>query len=576
MLVAALGWFSLLGDGIGGFKSGTARPPGPEWQMQKYAPGRILVKFKGVQTQARSDKAGERAMLDSLPATAVRALEEIRGTVRKVFPFIGVLNVQIPPEISVEQAIEALYRSGTVEYAEPDFLDLPMVTPNDPRFADQWGLNNTGQGGGTPEADIRAPEAWEVRTGADQTIVVVLDTGVDYNHEDLAANMWSNPNEIPNNGIDDDGNGYIDDVYGMNAYDNNGDPMDANGHGTHVAGIIAAVGNNGAGVSGVVWNTRIMALRMASPGGSASFSDIIECMQYALASKQANNYPRMVWNYSFGGTTHSQARYDALVQALDAGVLFVPAAGNDNVDIDVSIRYPVGYDLANIIGVAASDHGDLRSWFSNWGATRVDLFAPGSEILSTTRNNTYEAWDGTSMATPFVTGAGALLWSQRPSLSWQEIKGLILNGVDDGKAFPEFAGRCVTEGRLNLKNSLADGLVKAPAVFAATPATAKSGDTITITGVNLGFGGTLRFKGSAFPSRSWSNTQILAVIPGPIPGGTGRLTVTTAEGTSRGAWMNITPGPGPGLPITPIYNLLLSYLHHFPPQRTFASLGSGR
>jgi subtilisin family serine protease len=244
-------------------------PVGASPAPAKFAPGEVLVKFKNATPpQIISGPAvrGEEAHSD-LPVQAQAALAQIRGKVKKAFVHVGLHKVQIPDNLAVGQAIEALYRSGAVEYAEPNYPIRPCaVTPNDPYFVDGslWGLHNTGQNGGAADADIDAPEAWALRTNASTTLVGVIDTGIDYNHEDLKDNMWVNPHEIPGNGIDDDGNGYVDDVYGINIINSNGDPMDGDGHGTHVAGIIGARGNNGKGVTGVAWTTQLMALRCMS------------------------------------------------------------------------------------------------------------------------------------------------------------------------------------------------------------------------------------------------------------------------------------------------------------------------
>jgi len=513
----------------------TFRPP---QEKVKYAAGEILVKFKGIKTLPSFAPSQEAAFIATLPTEAKVVLQQIQGRVKKAFPAIGVLHVQIPAEHSVGQAIEALYRSGAVEYAEPNYEVKVIAVPNDPKFGDQWGLSNTGQSGGTVDADIDAPEGWDVNKSSTRVIVAVIDTGVDYNHEDLSLNMWKNPGEIPGNGIDDDGNGYVDDVYGIDAYNHDTNPMDDHGHGTHCSGIIGARGHNSKGICGVGWTAKIMALKFLSSGGYGYTSDAITCMVYALAIKADYNYPRMIWSNSWGGGGYSQAFYDIVKLAQGQGVLFVAAAGNSGLDADIYPMYPAAYDLLNIISVGASERFDKYPYWSNYGSFAVDLFAPGVEIFSTLPGNNYASWSGTSMACPHVSGAAAVVWHHRYTSNWRVIKGLILNGTEDGKASPVFSKKCITEGRLNLNKSLSSAMVDDPAVFSVTPNIAEVGETITLNGVNFGTTGTLSFRGVNFGSSaivSWTDTKIVAKVPAGLPRGFGRLLVTTTAGTSRGA-----------------------------------------
>ncbi len=367
-------------------------------------------------------------------------------------------------------------------------------------------------------------------------VVAVIDTGVDYTHEDLAANMWKNPKEIPGNGVDDDGNGYIDDVYGIDRYFKDSDPKDDHGHGTHCSGIIGGRGNNGIGISGVAWTAKIMALKFMSTSGGST-SDAITCMEYALAIRAREGY-RMIWSNSWGGGGFSQTLYDTILAAQNAGVIFVASAGNDGQDGDLYTHYPSAYNLDNIICVGASNRADTIPTWSNYGCSSVDIFAPGNEILSSLPSNTYNSWSGTSMACPQVSGAAAVIWTKRgPTFNWRKIKGIILNGAEDGQAPPVFSRKCVTEGRLNLQKSLASAITDDPAIFSVTPYVATWGDKITLTGVNFGTTGTLTFKGISFPPASivsWSSTKIVTKVPSSLPRGFGRLTVTNAGGTSRG------------------------------------------
>ncbi|MFQ5963117.1 MAG: S8 family peptidase, partial [Candidatus Scalinduaceae bacterium] len=335
-----------------------------------------------------------------------------------------------------------------IEYAEPNYIQKVDAVPNDPMYDQLWGMNNTGQTGGTPDADIDAPEAWDINKGGSNIVVGVIDTGVDYNHEDLAANMWVNSGEIPENGIDDDGNEYIDDIHGIDAFNNDGDPFDDNGHGTHVSGTIGAVGNNGIGVVGVNWNVKIMALKFLGAGGSGSTAGAIECLDYVTMMKNNFGVNIKLTNNSWGGGGFSQALKDAIEAS---GILFAAAAGNDAVDNDIIPHYPANYDSSNILAVASTDHNDGLSSFSNFGLQSVDIGAPGSSILSTKPGNTYAVHSGTSMATPHASGVAALLVAANPALSFSELKSKIMSSTDP---IPALSGKTVTGGRLNAQSAL--------------------------------------------------------------------------------------------------------------------------
>jgi subtilisin family serine protease len=253
-------------------------------------------------------------------------------------------------------AIERLRASGHYEFVEPDYIRVAAVVPNDPRFGEQWALNNTGgAGGGIAGADIKAVTAWDTRTDASSVVVAVIDSGVRLTHQDIAANLWVNPTETAN-GQDSDGNGYIDDIHGINAIVSpgsagSGNPNDDGGHGSHVAGIIGAVGNNGVGISGVAWNVRIMPLKFLRATGGGLVSDAIECIDYAIA-KGAH-----IINASYGAEdpkNFSQAELEAIRRARNAGIIFVAAAGNDGLNMDISRAYPASYPLENIIAVGNS------------------------------------------------------------------------------------------------------------------------------------------------------------------------------------------------------------------------------
>lgn len=399
----------------------------------------------------------------NLGTQQVSALNQMGLSIQKTFtlpkkPGLSAQNsntislLTISDGSSVKEAITKLKASGLVVYAEPDYvLRTSQTTPNDPSFSTLWGMNNTGQTSGTADADIDATEAWDIHTGDNSVVVAVVDTGVDYNHEDLDQNMWMNPDEIPGNGIDDDGNGYIDDVYGIDCYNGDSDPMDDHYHGTHVAGTIGAEGNNGIGVAGVNWNTQIMALKFLNGSGSGSTAGAIECLAYAANMASRSSVNLKVTNNSWGGGAFSDSLLDTFNSLGDMGVLSAVAAGNDSTNIDSSPSYPAAYDAESIVSVASTTHDDEMSYFSNYGLTTVDLGAPGSDIVSTMPGNDYGSLSGTSMASPHVAGALAYLWSYNPSYTPTALKNLVMS---NGDSIPALNGTTVSGKRLNLFSSL--------------------------------------------------------------------------------------------------------------------------
>ena len=345
---------------------------------------------------------------------------------------------------AVPSAVEGS-KSATpyAEYSEPNLLVRPVATPNDTRYNDLWHLNNTVQ----LNKDIRAESAWDSDSNADGVIVAVIDTGVRYTHEDLAANMWVNPGETAGNGIDDDSNGYIDDVYGADEYSNDGNPADGGGHGTMVSGYAGAVGNNGKGVTGVAWTgIKIMALRFIDQTGSTA--DNVACIDYAI------NKGAKVINASYGSAGSSLTESSAIQRAANAGIIMVAAVGNGGGDgvgdnNDTTPFYPASYTRSNIIAVGATDRNDAKATFSNFGATSVDLFAPGVDVWSTsyTSDTSYASGSGTSYAAPIVSGALALLRSSYPNDSVSQLVTKMLAGVT---SVAGLSGQSVTGGRLNL------------------------------------------------------------------------------------------------------------------------------
>ncbi|MBN1465789.1 S8 family serine peptidase [candidate division KSB1 bacterium] len=387
--------------------------------------------------------------------------------------FVDAYHLKITSDKSVKKAVEEFSALPNVVYAEPNYIYSTAVIPNDPKFGDLWAMQNTGQTGGLAGADISATTAWDLATGSHAVIVGVIDTGIDYTHDDLAANIytnpgedaWSNPND-PSTGdrVDNDGNGKVDDWKGWNFINNSNDAYDDNMHGTHCAGSIGAIGDNGVGVVGVNWTVKLMPLKFLDGSGSGTSTDAIKAIEYATAMGVH------IMSNSWGGGGFSQAMEEAIQKASDEGILFVAAAGNDGTDNDAIPHYPSNYEVANVVAVAASDHGDNRALWgssggddgcgfvcsnavaatpgSNYGKTTVDIAAPGKNILSTVPGNSYASLSGTSMAAPHIAGAAALLLSVNPGLTVDGLKTALFTTVDP---LDDFTNKIVTGGRLNLR-----------------------------------------------------------------------------------------------------------------------------
>jgi subtilisin family serine protease len=329
---------------------------------------------------------------------------------------------------------------------EPDFAIRPTAVPNDPSFTDQWGLRNTGQSGGSRGGDIAAVAAWDVTTGSRSVVVAVIDSGFDYTHPDLAANAWRNPGEVPGDGLDNDGNGFVDDVHGWDFANDDADPMDDDGHGTHVAGTIGAVGDNGVGVTGVSWQVSIMGLKFLDAEGSGSISDAIAAISYATRMRREFGVNVVATNNSWGGADRSLALRAAIAEGGAAGILFVTAAGNDGVNGDRRANYPANEDLDAVIAVTATNRSNRLPAFATYGPVHVDLAAPGAAIRSTVPGGGYATFSGTSMAAPHVTGTIALLATANPAASATAIRGAILSTT---RPLAALAGKTVTGGLLD-------------------------------------------------------------------------------------------------------------------------------
>lgn len=453
----------------------------------EFTPNQVLVRFASHENGRAYDFKEKRRILRDFNSKA-----RIK---RNLWLVPGLCLVELPKDLSVLEAVKILNQRKDVLYAEPNYRIYLNSTPNDSYFNQQWNLHNTGQSGGTNDADIDAPEAWDVISGSN-VIVAVLDTGVDYTHPDLSGNIWINTSEQTGDGnsdgrpgvanVDDDGdglidedsnnlepgdpdytndlvndddeNGYEDDIYGYDfSVDHNS--IDPSYHGTHVAGIIGAAGNNSQGVTGVCWGVPIMNLKVFSANPEDSdISSAADAMYYAIIN--GAKILNCSWNKGRG---IAQSVIDAIDQVEASGGLVVNSSGNSSIDIGNTSIYPSVDDANCLIVVMATNRYDQRWSGSNYGAVSVDLAAPGADILSTmptyetstmqahSLSTYYDTDSGTSMAAPHVSAACALVWSANPSLSAMEVKQIIMGSVD---RLTSLSGKCVTEGRLNLNNAL--------------------------------------------------------------------------------------------------------------------------
>jgi len=454
-----------------GTKASAARaedgnPPATLSQKSKeltYVPGQVLVRFRAEAKAADAEKS-ELALRDSvgneIPVRFERpeGLEIVRG--------LRVAHVGVGETL---RAVAMLRARPDVVYAEPNYVRRKLAAPNDPRYTEQWNMR-----GGPPgaTAGAHAEAAWDVTTGSRSVVVGVIDEGVDTNHQDLQANIWRNPGEVANNGIDDDGNGYVDDTNGWDFFHNDRsvyeNPSNVSGvdapdaHGTHVAGIVGAVGNNAVGVAGVNWQVSLMSLKILGPEGEgpapASVLETVRAYAYAkhmrelfISSGGSVGANVRVLNNSYGGVGRSQAELDAINELASVGILFVAASGNDSENNEQLPSYPGGYDTPNLINVAASDQGDGIAFLSNYSPRSVHMSAPGISVLSTTPGNTYNYASGTSMASPHVAGAAALICAAQPDISVARLRASLLFG---GDPIAFHAGKTVTGRRLNVTNSL--------------------------------------------------------------------------------------------------------------------------
>ena len=478
--------------------------------------------------------------------------------------------------------VQELSAEPDVEFAEPNYIvhstaTPAAVAPNDPLFIDQWDMQNTGQTGGLPNADIAATLAWSITTGTRLVVVGVVDTGLDYTHPDLQTNIWAAPKAYTVQFAPGDSITCPAGSHGYDAITNTCNPMDQNDHGTHVSGTIGAVGNNGAGVSGVNWTTSIMGLRFLDSTGSGTVANGIRAIEFAVQAKavlgSASNL--RVLSNSWGGTGFSQALLNAIDDANTAGMLFVVAAGNNSASLDTTTFYPASYRTPNIIAVAATDSNDALASFSNYGKNSVDLGAPGVNIVSTILNSNYATMSGTSMATPHVAGAAALVLAACATLNTVALRSTLLNNVD---AVAGLAATTIAGGRLNVYKavqSCATGttppkatpgftLNSASAAVALTKGGASVATAIGVTGSG-GFTGLVALGVTGLPAGVSARFTPASVVAGgtaalaltataTAAAGTFRLTITGSSGTlssTTTVTLTVSAKPAFTLQITP-------------------------
>lgn len=399
----------------------------------------------------------------------VQSLYSAIGTpVKSTIPSMNIVVVSRPSFELLNTSVNVLKENPMITRVTPNYIYRANKVPNDELYSKLWGMKNTGQSDskqeGTAGFDIGAEQAWDMTTGNKDIVVAIIDTGIKYDHPDLAPNMWVN--EAEKNGaagVDDDGNGYVDDIYGYNFVSNTGDPMDDHGHGSHCAGTIGGKGNDGAGVVGVNWDTRMMAVKFLSADGSGTLEGAVNSIAYAtkMGAKILSN--------SWGGGGFSQELKDVIDASNAAGTVFVAAAGNSSANNDTANAYPASYDVPNIIAVSAIDNRGALAVFSSYGKRKVHVGAPGVNILSVTTKG-HESWSGTSMATPHVSGIAALLWGHETNLSHLQVKERILTTV---VRIPGLKNKVSTGGLANawtaLNNIVAEPDPNDPALWQTQP-----------------------------------------------------------------------------------------------------------
>jgi subtilisin family serine protease len=500
-------------------------------RLPSYVPGEVLVRYR---SEPIAHSKGTSMRMAALDGTLLSVdVQRTHGS--DLLP--GLRLARVAPEDTLK-AVAAFRQNPEVLYAEPNYILKADLTPNDPRFLsnEQYALGLMG-----------APQAWDTRTGstgAGRVVIGVIDQGIDFNHPDLAANIWINPAEIAGNGIDDDGNGFTDDVRGFNFVNNNGTTFSGSAsedHATHVAGIAGAVGNNGVGIAGVNWSVGLMSLKFLDQNGFGDTGDAIDAIKYATAMRnlwESSGHTKganiRVLNASFGGGAFSQSFLDAVNQANAAGILLVSAAGNiddgtTEPNNDLVPHYPSSFDAPNIIAVAATNSVDSLTSFSHFGATSVDLAAPGNNILSTTPANTYSFFSGTSMASPQVAGAAALIWAQNPNLTVQQVKYILLT---NGNVFSGLVDKTLSGRRVNVGNSMQavlSGDSTAPGTAGSFHINSQNGRTVNIGWTASGDDGATGTASLYRIDFTDSGSGQVSVIKGVIPKASGSLQSTDVK-----------------------------------------------
>ncbi|HEU4388796.1 MAG TPA: S8 family peptidase [Blastocatellia bacterium] len=412
------------------------------------AGGDLLIALRHTKCEGASN---ELSRIRSI-VPAARTVERLSGAACD-----GSYRITLEQGVSTSQVVAEVLKHPDVEFAEPDYpCKLADTIPNDPLFEFMWSLRNLGEENRGLGADVGVVKAWDLTTGRDDLVVAVLDTGIDLSHPDLAPNAWTNPGEIPGNGIDDDRNGFVDDVNGWNFLNGNSNVFEdpeTDYHGTHVAGIIGAAGNNEIGVTGVAWHVKIMGLKFLDGHENRGFiSNAIKAINYVIQEKN-RGVDVVAINASWISPGRSQMLRRAIRAAGKAGILFVCAAGNDGLDTDEEPVYPVAESrsLTSMIAVAALNRWDGLEPYSNYGHDTVTLGGPGSEVLGLAPGGEYRELSGTSMAAPHVTGVAVLLRSIEPSLTPTEIRQRLIVTADP---VPELGGYCISSGRVNAFNAL--------------------------------------------------------------------------------------------------------------------------
>jgi len=491
------------------------------------SPTRVIVRFKSDAQEADKSNA-----LKAASATKIRRFGLVPG-----------LEVW-HSNIGSAKAIEVLRHNSHVLYAEFDSVLRLNSLPNDHQLSSLWALND---GAGY---NIHAPEAWNLFTGDPNFVIADIDTGMQIDNVDLAANVYTNPGEIPGNGIDDDANGFVDDVHGWDFLEDDNNPQDDVDHGTHTAGTMGAVGNNVLGIAGVNWQCKLMPLKFIGVNGGYS-SDAIAAIQYAcrMRVKLSNN--------SWGNTTYEQSIYDAINAAKNSGHLFVAAAGNGGVNTDNFPAYPASYNCDNIISVAAVDNNGSLASFSNFGASSVDIAAPGVNIWSTVPGNQLMSMDGTSMAAPHVTGVAALLWASNPSMTYSQVKTRILQKAVKA---PKLIGTSTSEGLLDAYTTLTDSpLPPVLTIFQPNASGRLSQQQVVVVGRSLD-----GLDGDISNNIVWRDSIVGLIGQGPVcvtnalSIGSHQLTatVTDSRGLSTSATITVSVcSPGPVVTGSPINNV---------------------